>query len=111
MTTKTKAETIDTTIYIHACPPYEFNDEQQARGYRIDIDVTNWDSRKLAGYVLLAEVIVPVDVPGGIDVLNGFLDGLKNEQKELRAECENACTKIERQIQSMLAISHQPEEV
>jgi len=107
MSVKTTEQEIPVTLYVNARPPI-FGDEVKM-GYRISIDTDNI-TKYIDDAIHLSKHEITITVPGGVDVLTGMVDGLKEKQKSIRAKAELECNQIETQIQSMLCIEHQPGE-
>jgi hypothetical protein len=48
-----------------------------------------------------------IEVPSGVNVVNGMVEGLRNKQQKIRAKAEVDANEIEVQIQNMLCLEHQ----
>lgn len=60
-----------------------------------------------AGWVKIGEARIEIDVMREDEVVNGAVAGLRAQQQKARADAEAKCTDIERQIQTLLAITHE----
>lgn len=106
MKTLTQAETIEQKLFIYARPPYDWCEDELERRYGISV----WPHEMEGGdRVLIDTITVPITIAPGINILTGMVDAMRERQSKIRAKAEVQCNAIEAQIQSMLAITHQPE--
>ena len=60
------------------------------------------------GYLRLSTRTDMVKVPSREDLISAKIGGLSAERQRIRAEAEARATEIEREIQTLLAITHNP---
>ena len=105
MNTLTEHEEVEAEIYIHARPPGKYSDEDMSRGYGICLQTSAYEC--VDGYILIGTQKVMIEVPSGVNVVNGMVEGLRNKQQKIRAKAEVDANEIEVQIQNMLCLEHQ----
>lgn len=64
-----------------------------------------------AGWTRVGRATVTVELMGTSDIVNSAVASLRARQQKIRADAEASAMQIERQIQTMLAISYESGEV
>lgn len=70
------------------------------------IDATMLYSRPVTDYVKVGTATVTLDVLDEDAIKLGFIDALKEKRKTVLAEAQREATRIDEQIQNLLAISY-----
>ena len=93
--------TIDMTLHIHA--------ERIYGTKQIEFSAKVCDMSKY-GYTYLFEhpISIEVDIPDDFDMNSAEIDKLRKQKKQVQAEMQMRLTRIDEQINSLLAIEYKP---
>lgn len=93
--------TIDMTLHIHAGRSYGTK--------QIEFSATVCDMSEY-GYIYLFEhpISIEVDIPDDFDMNSAEIDKLRKQKKQVQAEMQMQLTRIDEQINSLLAIEYTP---
>ncbi len=93
--------TIDMTLHIHA--------ERIYGTKQVKFSAKACDMSKY-GYIYLFEhpISIEVDIPDDFDMNSAEIDKLRKQKKQVQAEMQMQLTRIDEQINSLLAIEYTP---
>lgn len=93
------------TGYLHAHQTMKFDAEKQDYVDETVYEVFPFDfSQSVSSRVLIGEQHITVNVPDNFDIRTGLVANLEREKRDLQAEFGKRITKLNEQINSLLAI-------
>ncbi|MBL4763542.1 MAG: hypothetical protein JKY93_12700 [Gammaproteobacteria bacterium] len=81
--------------------------KSSSSNWYIDLDMEKKGGSDLFEVINLTTFEVDIDIPS-VDINTQVIEGLKKQKTEIQANAEREIQQIDEQIQSMLAIEHQP---
>lgn len=106
---KSTAQTVTGTVYVWAVPKDATYEDMTDGPFKYEISQSSSYHWK-TGAVMIHEQDVTVHVPAGIDLISKAFETLNAAKVEAQVEYNKKIMEIDKQIQGLLMLTHQPAE-